>query len=87
MHQTRSGKDGQCDYAFKNSFGGHKNVLLPLKINFVLTNSKDHDEMLLYVAFHLGLHCLPNYIHGIRRRRKGYFENQLTLSAQMVSTF
>ena len=41
---------------------GHKNVLLSLKINFVLTNSKDHDEMLLYVAFHLGLHCLPNYM-------------------------
>ena len=63
---------------------GHKNVLLSLKINFVLTNSKDHDEMLLYVAFHLGIHCLPNYIHDIRRCRKGYFENQLTLSAQMV---
>ena len=80
MHQTRSGADRQCDYAVKNSFGG-------IKINFVLTNSKDHDEMLLYVAFHLGLHFLPNYIHGIKRRRKGYFENQLTLSAQMVSSF
>ena len=27
----------------------------------VLTNSADPDEMLLFAAFHLGLHCLPKY--------------------------
>ena len=27
---------------------------------FVLANSKDPDEMLHDVAFHLGLHCFPN---------------------------
>ena len=31
------------------------------KIDFVLANSADPDEMLHYAAFHLGLHCLPKY--------------------------
>ena len=31
------------------------------KINFVLANSADTDEMLYNAAFHLGLHCLPKY--------------------------
>ena len=35
------------------------NVFLYLKIDFVLANSADPDEMPHYVAFHLGLHCLP----------------------------
>ena len=26
---------------------------------FAIANNVDHDEMLDYVAFHLGLHCLP----------------------------
>ena len=33
-------------------------IYLSLKIDFVLTNSADPDEMLHY---HLGLHCLPKY--------------------------
>ena len=34
-------------------------VFLSLKIDFfVLANSVDPDEMLPYVAFHQGLHCL-----------------------------
>ena len=33
-------------------------VFLSLKIGFVLANSVDPDEMLYYVAFHQGLHCL-----------------------------
>ena len=37
-------------------------VFLSLKINFVLSNSADPDEMLLYVTFHLGLHGLPKYL-------------------------
>ena len=31
-------------------------------IVFVLANSADTDEMPHYVAFHLGLHCLPKYM-------------------------
>ena len=30
-------------------------------IFFLLANSVDPDEMPHYVAFHLGLHCLPRY--------------------------
>ena len=29
---------------------------------FILANSGDPDEMLPYAAFHLGLHCLPEYL-------------------------
>ena len=32
-----------------------------MKIDFVLANSADPDEMPHYVAFHLGLGYLPNY--------------------------
>ena len=39
-----------------------KNIeFLSLKINFVLANSVDPDEMQHYVTFHLGLHCLPKF--------------------------
>ena len=39
-----------------------QNILsFSLRINFVLANSADPDEMQLYAAFHLGLHCLLNY--------------------------
>ena len=34
-------------------------VFLSLKIDFVLENSIEPDEMLHNAAFHLGLHCLP----------------------------
>ena len=34
-------------------------VLLSLKIDFVLANHADPDEMRPYAACHLGLHCLP----------------------------
>ena len=36
-------------------------VYLSLKIVLVLANSADPDEMQHDAAFHLGLHCLPNY--------------------------
>ena len=32
------------------------------KIFFTSTNSEGPDEMQHYVAFHLGLHCLPRYL-------------------------
>ena len=39
-----------------------KNIVsISLKISFVLANSADPDEMPHDAAFHLGLHCLPNY--------------------------
>ena len=38
-----------------------KIVFLSLKIDFILANSADRDEMPKYVAFYLGLHCLPKY--------------------------
>ena len=34
-------------------------MFLNLKICFVLANSADHEEKLHYVAFCLGVHCLP----------------------------
>ena len=46
---------GVKDYNFQ------KNVVLSLKIHFVLANSADPDEMPHSAAFHLGLHCLPKY--------------------------
>ena len=36
-------------------------VFLSLQIDFVSVNLADLDEMPLYAAFHLGLHCLPKY--------------------------
>ena len=37
----------------------YKMIISLLKIIFSLANSADPDEMQPYVAFHLGLHCLP----------------------------
>ena len=34
-------------------------------------NSADPDEMPLYVAFHLGLHCLPKYIFTDIQNERG----------------
>ena len=36
-------------------------LFLSLKMDFVLANSAEPDKMQHYVAFHLGLHCLPKY--------------------------
>ena len=45
-------------------------------IDFVLANSVDPDEMLLYAAFHLGLHCLLKYLfwgfEGLSKIANGY---------------
>ena len=38
--------------------GAHTNMFLSLKVDFVLENSADPDEMAPYVSLHLGLHCL-----------------------------
>ena len=41
-----------------------KNVFLSLKIDFVLANSADPDEMPHHAAFHLELHCLHMYSYA-----------------------
>ena len=38
-----------------------KYIFLSLKIDFVLANGSDPDEIPHDAAFHLGLHCLPKY--------------------------
>ena len=35
---------------------------LSSKFVFILANSADPDEIWLYVAFHLGLHCFRKYL-------------------------
>ena len=44
---------------------------MSLKIVFILVNSADPDEMPPYVAFHLGLHCLPKYLFTSYQNEKG----------------
>ena len=39
--------------------------ILSSKIDFVLSNSADSDEMPSYAAFHLGLHCLPKCLSRV----------------------
>ena len=34
-------------------------IIISLKIDFVLANSADPDEIPPYASFHQGLHCLP----------------------------
>ena len=44
---------------------------MSLKVVFISANSAlsaDPDELLLYEAFHLGLHCLPKYLSGLQIR-------------------
>ena len=46
-------------------------VFHSLKIDFVLANSADPDEMPHYAAFHLGLHCLLKYpFRGFRSTKE-----------------
>ena len=48
---------GVTDYNFQN-----KKYCLSVKIDFVLSNSADLDEMAHCAAFHLGHHRLPKYL-------------------------
>ena len=48
-----------CVYWGVTGYNLKKNIVfLNLKINFILANSADPDEMPPYAAFHQGLHCL-----------------------------
>ena len=45
-------------------------IFLFLEIVFIQENSADPDEMQFYVAFHMGLHCLPkNLLMGIQNEK------------------
>ena len=49
-----------------------KNIeFLSLKIDFVLANSEDPDEMQHYAESHLGLHCLAKMHIGVNSLTKG----------------
>ena len=50
-----------------------KNPRIYLKIDFVLANSADPDEMPHHAAFHLGLHCSPKYLFRCFLPTKGYY--------------
>ena len=45
--------------------------IFPLKIHSVSENSADPYEISHYVAFNLGLHCLPKYLFRGSRSSKG----------------
>ena len=46
---------------FKGSTG--QNFYKMMQIVFILANRADPDEMQLYAAFYLGLHCLHEFSH------------------------
>ena len=46
-------------------------VLFRHKIFFMLANSSDLAEMPYYVAFHLGIRCLPKYLYAGIQNEKG----------------
>ena len=53
-------------------FEGLHVTIVFLKIDFVLANRPDTDEIPHNAAFHLGLHCPPKYpFRGIRTVQKG----------------
>ena len=45
---------------------------MSLKIVFISANSADPDEMPPYVAFHLGVHCLPIFLFTGIQNAKGF---------------
>ena len=55
-----------------------------LKIDFVLTNNIDPDEMLPYGAFHLGLHCLPFSCLGVFSLQTSKIRKHVTCSHKVL---
>ena len=51
--------EGSLVILFKNI------IFISLKIDFVLANSAEPDEMPHHAAFHLGLYCLPKYLFRV----------------------
>ena len=62
LHLIELSHGGKLHILRVTAYNFLKNAFLSLKINFVLENSADPDEMPHYAAFHLGLHCLPKYL-------------------------
>ena len=58
-------------------FKGSQVVFLCLKVILILAKSADPDEMQHYAAFHLGLHCLPNYPFRVSRIQR--FKSQISV--------
>ena len=50
-----------CIYIEGSQVFLNKIVFFSLKTIFILVHSLDLDEIVHHAAFHLGLHCLPNY--------------------------
>ena len=50
----------------------------------ILANSADPDEMPLNAAFHLGLHCLPNYLYTGNQNEKKFYRD--LFNAYVIST-
>ena len=49
---------------------------MSLKITFISANRADPDEMPPYVAFHLGLLCLPKYPYTGIQNEEDYFNSK-----------
>ena len=65
-------KDGILNKLRVTCYKFNKFILCPLKIDFVLTNSANPDEIKHNAAFHLGLHCLLKYLFRGFWPTKGY---------------
>ena len=69
LHTVKSGSDGPLyilrghRLLFQNKI--HVLYFFPRRLIFVCANSVDPDEMPHYVAFHLGLRCLPKYLFRV----------------------
>ena len=57
-HTDEYNKDGIVHYIFQWVIGRTFQIIIFFNV-FILDNSADPDEMPHFVAFHLGLHCLP----------------------------
>ena len=59
---------------------------MSLKIDSILINSTDHDEMPPYAAFHLGLNCLPKYmLTGMRNEKDKHIDLCFSFVSSMFS--
>ena len=62
-------------------------MLQSLNIAFIIANSADPDGMQHYAAFHLGLHCLPNYplyIQKVNSLLSGEFNQNVPLGPKVA---
>ena len=50
-----------CTFWVTGIFFLNYDVFLSMEVVLILENSAEPDKMQNYAAFHLALHCLPNY--------------------------